>query len=80
MTMGYIEFFYKKFPGEFACFRGGAVKWIPSHLLGGDVALGQHEGGWGCLEATSQWGEGVIFIEITFRRIVKKSVRGGGSA
>ena len=75
-TMGYIEFFYKKFPGKSNDFQGGLLR-----KMGGVpcVALKHHEGGLCCLKPTENLRfSGVIFIESTIQRIVKKSVGAWG--
>lgn len=68
--MGYIEFFYKKFPGKSNDFQGGAM--LPwGNTKGVGDALKQHRKP--AVFEENQWGR-VIFMESAFAEIVKKSV------
>ena len=71
--MGYIEFFYKKFPGKSNVFQGGK----PTVFEENQCCLEAPRGGYMLPQANIAGGGGVIFMESAFAGIVKKSVRGG---
>ena len=79
-TMGYIEFFYKKFPGKSNDFQGG----FASQNGGGTLCcLEAPRGGYMLPQANIAGGKnlrfsGVIFMESAFAEIVKKSVGAWG--